>query len=120
AYYKGVITEERLQHSVKKILKAKYKVGLNNFVPITTDNLYEDLNTLQDRLLNDEVIENSITVVKNDLDLVPIRNLDIKKIAYVKLGDDSGSDFLKMLKKYTQVNEISGSTLDTLLMNLEP
>src|SRR5690606_38552205 len=88
AYYKGVITEERLQHSVKKILKAKYKVGLNNFEPIPADNLYEDLNTLQDRLLNEEVIENSITVVKNDLDLVPIRNLDIKQIAYVKMGDD--------------------------------
>lgn len=120
AYYKGVITEERLEHSVKKILKAKYKVGLNNYKPIYTDNLYKDLNTLQDELLNEEVVENSITVVKNDLDLVPIRNLDIKEIAYVKLGDDNGSDFLKMLKKYTRVNEISGSTLDTLLMNLEP
>src|SRR5690606_27140608 len=92
----------------------------NNYKPIYTDNLYKDLNTLQDELLNEEVVENSITVVKNDLDLVPIRNLDIKEIAYVKLGDDNGSDFLKMLKKYTRVNEISGSTLDTLLMNLEP
>lgn len=120
AYYNGTITEERLEHSVKKILKAKYKVGLNNYEPTITNNLHEDLNTLQDKLLNEEVIENSITVVKNDLDLVPIRNLESKKIAYVKLGDADGSDFLEMLKKYTQVNEISGSTLDSLLMNLDP
>ena len=28
AYQKGIVTEERLSHSVKKVLKAKYKVGL--------------------------------------------------------------------------------------------
>ena len=34
AYNKGEITEARLEHSVKKILMAKYKVGLNNYKPI--------------------------------------------------------------------------------------
>src|SRR5690606_353579 len=120
ASYNGTMSEERLQHSVRKILKAKYKAGLNNFAPISARNLSEDLDTLQARLHHEDGVENSITVVKNDLDLVPIRNLDIKEIAYVKLGDDNGGDFLKMLKKYTRVNEISGSTLDTLLTNLEP
>lgn len=120
AYYNGQITEERLEHSVKKILKAKYKVGLNKYKPIEVDNLYENLNTLTDSLLHEEVIENAITVVKNDLSLAPIKNLDNKKIAYVKFGDDDGSHFLSMLKKYTKVDEVSGSTLDTLLMRLEP
>lgn len=120
AYYSGQVTEERLEHSVKKILKAKYKVGLNKYKPISTDNLYEDLNTLTDSLLHEEVIENAITVVKNDLNLAPIKNLDNKKIAYVKFGDDDGSHFLSMLKKYTKVTEVEGSTLDTLLMRLEP
>ena len=120
AYYSGQVTEERLEHSVKKILKAKYKVGLNKFVPIKEEHLYEDLNTLKDNLLNDEVVENSITVVKNDLNILPIKNLENKKIAYVKFGDDDGDHFLSMLKNYTKVNEVSGSTLDTLLMRLEP
>ena len=35
AYYEGKeITEERLAHSVKKILMAKYKVGLNKYKPM--------------------------------------------------------------------------------------
>ena len=33
-YLKGKITEERLAHSVKKILRAKYKVGLNQYKPV--------------------------------------------------------------------------------------
>ena len=37
-YDKGRILEERLAYSVKKILKAKYKVGLNNFLPISKNN----------------------------------------------------------------------------------
>ncbi len=120
AYYSGQVTEERLEHSVKKILKAKYKVGLNNFTPVKVENLHKDLNTLKDDILNEEVIESAITVVKNDLDLLPIKNLDNKKIAYVKFGDDEHSHFLSMLKNYAKVKEVSGSTLDTLLMRLEP
>ena len=34
AYENKIITEERLAHSVKKILMAKYKVGLNHYIPI--------------------------------------------------------------------------------------
>ena len=40
----GVLSQERLDESVRKILLAKYKVGLNNFQPIDTLNLVEDLN----------------------------------------------------------------------------
>ena len=33
-YNSGEISESRLAHSVKKVLMAKYKVGLNNYKPI--------------------------------------------------------------------------------------
>ena len=41
---KGKISEQRLARSVKKILKAKYKVGLNSYKSIETTNLIDDLN----------------------------------------------------------------------------
>src|SRR5690606_5792898 len=50
-YHNGTITEERLAHSVKKILMAKYKVGLHKYQPIKTQYLYEDLNTVNDDAL---------------------------------------------------------------------
>ena len=118
AYNSGDISEERLAHSVKKILQAKYKVGLNNFKPIETEHLVEDLNRIQDVMLSEVIFENAITVIKNKEDLLPIRKLEEKKIAYVKMGDDDGSVFLKELKKYTKVHEVASENLDELLVKL--
>lgn len=120
AYQQQIISEERLAHSVKKILMAKYKVGLNNFQPVDTTNLIEDLHTLEDDLLYEEAIEHALTVVKNDKALLPLTNLEKHKIAYVAMGDDDGSVFYNALKRYTKVDFIKGSKIENLMMNLEP
>ena len=118
SYEKSEITEERLAHSVKKILMAKYKVGLNNYKPIGTYHLVEDLNRLKDDVLYEELIENAITVVKNKAEILPLLRLETKKIAYVKIGDDDGSVFLDELKKYAKVHEVKADKLDGLINKL--
>nr|WP_318345084.1 glycoside hydrolase family 3 N-terminal domain-containing protein [Muricauda sp. D6] len=111
AYNEGVISEERLALSVKKILMAKYKVGLNNYQPVKLENLYEDLNTLENDVIYEEAIEGAITVAKNNFSLMPIRKLDNKKIAYVQFGDDSGSTFLETMNKYYKVTHIKAKDI---------
>ncbi|WP_110356081.1 glycoside hydrolase family 3 N-terminal domain-containing protein [Arenibacter sp. ARW7G5Y1] len=118
AYNKGRITENRLATSVKKILMAKYKVGLHNYRPIDIKNLYEDLNSLEDDLLYEEAIENAITVVKNDFSLLAIKKLENKKIAYVKFGDAESDPFLKELNKYATVTQINAKDVATLKQKL--
>ncbi|MCX7549714.1 glycoside hydrolase family 3 N-terminal domain-containing protein [Xanthomarina sp. F2636L] len=118
AYNSGIISEERLAHSVKKILQAKYKVGLNNYKPIETKHLVEDLNRIQDKTLSEVLFEDAITVIKNKEELLPIRKLEKKKIAYVKMGDDDGSTFFKELQKYAKVHEVSDDNLDGLISKL--
>ncbi|MBT8279454.1 MAG: serine hydrolase [Bacteroidia bacterium] len=118
AYENGTISEERLEHSVKKVLMAKYKVGLNNYVPVGTYNLVNDLNRIKDDALYEELLENAITVIKNKNNLLPIIRLETKKIAYVKLGDDDGSTFFNELKKYANVHEIKDNDLDGLINKL--
>ncbi|SFW49890.1 beta-glucosidase [Sinomicrobium oceani] len=120
AYEKGEITEERLAYSVKKILKAKYKAGLHKYAPIKTENLYEDLNTRRDSMLEAEVYAMAITVAKNQDSILPLKELENKKIAYVHFGDDRGGDFLNTLNLYTRVDYITGNTPEELLKNLEP
>tara|TARA_R110000868_G_scaffold56488_3_gene174780 strand:- start:21044 stop:23962 length:2919 start_codon:yes stop_codon:yes gene_type:complete len=120
AYYQGKITEDRLEQSVKKILKAKFKVGLNHKKPIELANLVEDLNRIKDTALYEELIENAITVVKNKSDLLPLRRLETKTIAYVKMGDDDGSAFFDELKKYGKIHEVKAEKLDELLNQLQP
>ncbi|RAJ16184.1 glycoside hydrolase family 3 N-terminal domain-containing protein [Olleya aquimaris] len=119
AFENGIISEQRLAHSVKKILMAKYKVGLHNYKPIGTSNLISDLNRIKDDALYEMLIENAITIARDTTNQLPFRNLETKKIAYVKLGDDDGSYFVEELKKYTKVHEISASTLDQLITKLQ-
>ncbi|HNP32982.1 MAG TPA: glycoside hydrolase family 3 protein, partial [Flavobacterium sp.] len=117
AYQDGIISEDRLAQSVKKILHYKYKAGLNKYKPIEGINLHNDLNPISDLSLQYELYENAVTVVKNDGNILPIKNLN-QKIAYVKLGDDNNSSFVSTLKKYTEVTEVPMTNIDTLMTKL--
>ncbi|MBQ0768949.1 MAG: serine hydrolase [Bizionia sp.] len=119
AYERGAITEERLELSVKKILQAKYKVGLNNYQPIGTANLVEDLNRIKDYALYETLIEQAITIAKDDKKILPLRHLETKNIAYVSLGDDDGTPFYEELKKYGKIHKIEDDNLDVLIEKLQ-
>ena len=111
AFRKGKISEERLSRSVKKILFAKYKVGLNNYQPIELNSLLSDLNTPYDDMLYEKAIENSLTVLKNDRLIIPIKKIEKTKIAYVHMGDDTGTYFFNQLNKYAQVDWIKANSI---------
>jgi beta-glucosidase-like glycosyl hydrolase/CubicO group peptidase (beta-lactamase class C family) len=118
AYKNGILTEERLAYSVKKILRYKYKAGLNKYKPIALENLVQDINPSENDALHYKLYENAITVLKNEKKILPIKNLD-QKIAYVKLGDDVNSTFVTTLKKYTEVTEIANTNIDSLNTELK-
>jgi beta-glucosidase-like glycosyl hydrolase/CubicO group peptidase (beta-lactamase class C family) len=102
AYQKGIISEERLAYSVKKILKAKYWASLEQWKPAETQNYYP---TVKDSVLNQIAYENAITLIKNEKNILPIKNV-AQKIAYVQIGNASAATFYKYLNKYTQVDKI--------------
>jgi len=118
AYQDTLITEERLAHSVKKILRYKFKAGLNRNKPVEPINLYHAINPIANNDLEYKLYENALTVVKNDNQTLPIKDLN-QKIAYVKLGDDTSSSFLSTLKKYTEVIEVADTNADSLLVKLK-
>lgn len=120
AYQSKKITEERLAYSVKKILMAKYKVGLTSFNPLDIKNVGQNLHTIEDDILLDEVFENALTVVKNDNKILPFKDLDRKKIAYVKFGNDSGWTFYTNLKKYADITLVEPKSTTQLKEALAP
>lgn len=119
AIRKDKISKERLNQSVQKILKAKYWAGLNHFIPIKEDGIQEDIITIKDLLLYRNLMKEAITVVKNDYEILPIKELANNKIAYVKLGDSDNLSFMATLKKYTQVDVVSDENIDGLLQKLK-
>ena len=118
AFYSGLISEERLEKSVKKILAAKYIAGLHTYQPVLLDGLVEDLNSAENDVIYEEAIEAAITVVKNKFDLIGIKHLENKKIAYVKMGDSDSDDFLKTLNKYAEVTPVAARDINTLRRKL--
>ena len=120
AVKKGEVSQERLAHSVKKVLMAKYVAGLQHYQPIDTKNLIQDLNTEKDTNVYEGAIAKAVTLLNNKGSIIPLQNLEKRRIAYISLGDDSGDVFYKELNKYTKVDRLVADKLDVLTGMLQP
>ncbi|WP_282018731.1 glycoside hydrolase family 3 N-terminal domain-containing protein [Salegentibacter mishustinae] len=114
AFKNEIISPARLAHSVKKILQAKYKAGLHQQKAVQENFLSEELNTVRDQVLLEELFENALTLIKNNKAVLPIEDLDDKRIAYVNFGDADGGPFLRELRKYAAVDWITAARLTDL------
>lgn len=103
----GKITQEEIDQRCRKVLEAKAWVGLNRYQPVDLKNLYEDLNPKAAELTNRLLTEKAITVLRNQNDLLPLKNLDSLKIASISLGADSITIFQKTLSLYTTVDHFT-------------
>lgn len=98
----GRITEQQIEESCRKILCAKYDLGLHNFQPIPIDNIEKDMKSKESVALRHKLIQHSLTVVNNQNDVLPIKNVQ-QRIASVAIGADKGNAFHKTLNKYAKV-----------------
>ena len=116
----GKLTQKRIDLSVRKILKAKYWAGLHAYQPIVLENIVEEINRKEDEVLHRELVQNSLTLLKNTAAVFPIRNLDSQKIAYVKLGDAENDAHVNMLKNYAEITVVSDTSLKGIVEKLKP
>ena len=84
-----------LDEKVKRVLYAKYQLGLNKTQFIDTTNLLADLNERTDQIRSD-VARNIVTVVNNNTGFFPMMN--VGNVAYVGIGS-SGNSFAGRLEK---------------------
>jgi|TARA_B110000196_G_scaffold240816_1_gene209331 beta-N-acetylhexosaminidase len=104
AYLSGLISELRLEHSVKKILKSKYKSNLNKYTPVKL--LDNPLSSANDTLLVSKVFQRAITVLENKNQILPLKINN--KYGYLSLGKGSGLHFNNKLKAYAHVDDVVG------------
>jgi beta-N-acetylhexosaminidase len=119
---KKAIDEKRLNWDdinakVRKVLASKYQLGLNQWTPIETTNLQEDLNAKTDAICY-EVAQKTITVLSLAQDKVSrtdYANLPLKgekKIAYVGIGCTELNNFGKRLKNNLNADVFLFSYMD--------
>ena len=112
----STISINYLNERCKKILRYKYKAGLNNFEPLKTGSIYQKLNTPKSRLINRKLYENAVTVVKNNNEIIPLKNLDTLNLACLSIGDIKINQFQKRLSNYSKIDNYNISKyFDTLV-----
>ncbi|HEX8351137.1 MAG TPA: glycoside hydrolase family 3 N-terminal domain-containing protein [Hymenobacter sp.] len=96
----GRITQEDIDARVRKILRAKYWAGLNQYRPVDLPNLMPNLNRPLSRTVQQQIYEHAVTVVKNQDNLLPFTRLDTLRIASITIGSPTGSTYGELMNKY--------------------
>lgn len=103
----GLISQEEIDRRVRKILAVKQWVGLNEYEPTPLENIFRDLNTPEAKLLHQKLVEASLTVLKNENNILPVVDLASKMIASVSIGAEEKTKFQEHLSLYTKVEHFN-------------
>lgn len=108
---KNSALQKQLNESVKKVLAVKYDATLYKNRIIATENLITRLNTPAALALQLSLFEKSITVVKDDEHLLPVRLLENITFASVSIGAKSENEFTSILSKYAPFTHVQLQTV---------
>lgn len=98
------IEQDEVDSHVLKILQSKFWSGLNNYKPVITDNLIADLKNEKAQWLNYQLYENSITLLKNKNEIIPVKPFESDKIASLVINDVADNLFQQTLNNYAKVD----------------
>lgn len=100
----STLSWQRVEHSVKKILHAKYKAGLDTYLPIELQGLVEDLNPPEKLALIYRLYSEATTVVKDSTGMFPLGRLEHRKLAIVSVNDSVDGLFATLSSRYIPVD----------------
>lgn len=121
----GRISESLLEQKCKKILSYKYDAGLNKKPEFNFNHLIEDLNTPQGIALKEKLLEEAITLIENQENILPLSCQKEEQLAIVSYGFEPENAFEKTAYRYSDAsyfylsNALSQPQNDSLFQILE-
>lgn len=103
AILKGKISEAELDAHVRRILAAKEWANLHQN-RLSPDLLPGELVNTGTKSLCRRLYEQAITAVKNDGNLLPLANLEQRKIALIEIGSGGTTEFYNTARSYAAVS----------------
>lgn len=103
AVLSGKISEDRINRSAEKILKTKQWLGLFNSRSVQETDVYNSVNTTSANELAQQIADESITLVKDDMSILPAKEPAGKKIAVISVSEGGEQDNTSYL-----INNLSG------------
>jgi len=111
----GTLDRAQVYESVKRIMRAKYRIGLTKPQRVDVANIRRDLNTPQAYMLKRNLIENALTLVRNTPGIVGFKDLKKYRFATLALGDTNRTVFQTSCGFFTSMAHFNApKTLDSL------
>ena len=102
----GKITQAGLEEKVRRVLLAKYRLGLTNPTFPAVAGLRADLNNARAESLKQELFEAAMTLVRDEAGLVPVQTPTDGKIVSLQIGASKTMPFTERLDDYGQITHL--------------
>jgi beta-N-acetylhexosaminidase len=103
ALEEGLLSEEELGQHVRRILSAKFRLGLQVRPYINLNGLEEDLSPPPASRLRSQLVESALTIVRNKGELLPFKDLNHTRIAAINIGGGLNNPFQETLRQYAEI-----------------
>src|SRR5438874_6942940 len=115
AVKKGRLTEQRIDQSTRKVLAAKFDLGLVQKRLTPLDEIDQVVAGKQAVALSEEIAEHAITLVRNDAKLLPLEITPAKRI--FNLAITNGDDRLWIAQAFVGTMARAGAKLETIVLD---
>lgn len=99
----GILDKTAIEEKCKKVLAYKYIAGLSAYRPVDLKGLSGRLNSSHAAWLAGKLNAEAITLLKNENGILPLKELDKRKIAVLSIGAFGGNEFQAVLSRYDSV-----------------
>ncbi|MFD1871629.1 glycoside hydrolase family 3 N-terminal domain-containing protein [Hymenobacter bucti] len=98
----GRISQARIDESCRRVLALKQWAGLHKYRPVAEQNIVADLNPAHARYLSHRLTEHSITLLRNQRNILPLQRLDTLRLATLVVGGSPAdtTDFQRAVADY--------------------
>jgi beta-N-acetylhexosaminidase len=104
----GKIDTLEFEHSVKRVLRAKYRFGLTiTPQPIDLNYIRQDINAYDHKILKRELVKNTLTLVRNEDKMLPFKGFVPDSIASLSLGSNGITAFQTALNNLGIYNHLN-------------
>jgi beta-N-acetylhexosaminidase len=101
------LTNEDISLKCRKILALKYWSGLNRISSVSNVNLGNDLSPSVEKALIHDLYANALTLLTNDQDIIPVKNLQNIRIATLGINRDKVTCYQERVANYHPADNFS-------------
>jgi len=100
----GKITEERIERSVRKLLRWKKEAGLFQNSQVDINKLSTNVSSAKNKLMADQIARESLTMLKNEGSIIPIESNRFQRILVLSVSNsddgDAGQYLAQQVRRY--------------------